>query len=282
MTALKRILTSLFLILLIVGCSNEEQQDVAEKSTNEEAANAEERVQDETSITDETNTKDEEKDTVTVEVTEPKEPKYQIDPNSWAVVPIGDANKDVVLLTIDDAPDKYALEMAKTLKELDVKAIFFVNGHFIDSEEEGKILKEIYNMGFPIGNHTYSHSNLSDISIEDQKHEIIALNDRVEEITGERPKFFRAPFGVNTEDSRKIAAEENMLIMNWTYGYDWEKDYQTKDAIADIMVNSPYLRSGANLLMHDRAWTNEALKDIVTGLQTKGYEMVDPELIQVP
>ena len=70
--------------------------------------------------------------------------------------------------------------------------------------------------------------------------------------------------------------------MNWTYGYDWEKEYLTKDALVDIMVNTPLLKNGANLLMHDRAWTNEALHDIVQGLQSKGFDMVDPNRIQTP
>ncbi|SIC65311.1 Uncharacterised protein [Mycobacteroides abscessus subsp. abscessus] len=68
--------------------------------------------------------------------------------------------------------------------------------------------------------------------------------------------------------------------MNWTYGYDWEKDYQNKEALTDIMVNSPYLTDGANLLMHDRDWTNAALEGIVKGLQAKGYEIADPDRIQ--
>lgn len=70
--------------------------------------------------------------------------------------------------------------------------------------------------------------------------------------------------------------------MNWTYGYDWEKGFQEKDALTEIMINSPYLNSGANLLMHDRKWTSAALEGIVKGLQEKGYEIVDPDLIEVP
>ena len=186
--------------------------------------------------------------------------EYRMNENTYALEPILDANPKVILLTIDDAPDKYALEMAKTLKNLNAPAIFFVNGHFIDTPEEEEILKQIYDLGFTIGNHTYSHENLSMLTPEKQRKEIISVNDKVEEITGERPKFFRAPFGVNTDESRKIAAEENMLLMNWTYGYDWEKQYMSKDAIADIMVNTELLRDGANLLMHDREWTNEGLE----------------------
>lgn len=210
------------------------------------------------------------------------EPKYKLNSKNWRVEPIDSASEKVVLLTIDDAPDKYALEMAQTLKSLDVKAIFFVNGHFIDSKEEKEVLKKIYNLGFPIGNHTWNHKKLSDLSEKEQLNEIIELNNEIESITGERPKFFRAPHGINTDYSKKVVADEGMLLMNWSYGYDWEKEYMTKDAISDIMVNTPYLSDGANLLMHDRKWTSEALKDIVIGLQEKGYGIVDPALIQTP
>jgi peptidoglycan/xylan/chitin deacetylase (PgdA/CDA1 family) len=71
-----------------------------------------------------------------------------------------------------------------------------------------------------------------------------------------------------------------MLLMNWTYGYDWENDYQSKEALADIMVNTPLLRAGANLLIHDREWTNAALEEIVKGIRNKGYEFVNPALIK--
>ncbi|MFJ7680832.1 hypothetical protein [Peribacillus butanolivorans] len=44
------------------------------------------------------------------------------------------------------------------------------------------------------------------------------MNNLVEGIIGERPKYFRAPFGSNTDFSKKVAANEKMLVMNWTYG----------------------------------------------------------------
>ncbi|WHY63360.1 polysaccharide deacetylase family protein [Cytobacillus firmus] len=207
------------------------------------------------------------------------EPQYKVNEHNWSIEPINQANSKVVLLTIDDAPDKNALEMARILKKLSAPAIFFVNGHFIDTPEEAKVLKEIHELGFAIGNHTNSHLNLKSLPEEQQYKEIVDLNDRVEEIIGERPKFFRAPFGSITDYSRKIAEAENMVLMNWTYGYDWEKEYQSKEALADIMVNSPYLSKGANVLMHDREWTKEALEDIVKGLRNKVFTPVDPVLI---
>ncbi|PHD75525.1 polysaccharide deacetylase [Bacillus sp. AFS043905] len=208
--------------------------------------------------------------------------EYRVDKENWSFKPIGDANPKVVLLTFDDAPDKYSLAIAQTLKRLEVPAIFFVNGHFLENDENKAMLKEIHEMGFSIGNHTYSHVNLKELNEKEQEREIVKLNNLVEGIIGVRPKYFRAPFGSNTEHSKKVAEKEKMLVMNWTYGYDWEKEYQDKKALTEIMLNSPYLGNGANLLMHDRKWTSEAIEDIVKGFQKKGYEFLDPKLIETP
>jgi len=213
-------------------------------------------------------------------VEEVTEALYVLNEANWSFKPISDAPEKVVLLTIDDAPDKRALEMAKTLKELDAPAIFFVNGHFLGTDEEKAVLKEIHNMGFAIGNHTQTHSNLKELAEDEQRAEIMQVNETVEAIIGEKPKFFRAPFGSNTEFSRNLVKNEGMLLMNWTYGYDWESQYQDAAALTDIMVNTEYLTNGANLLMHDREWTAAALKGIVEGLRTKGYGLIDPGAIQ--
>lgn len=210
---------------------------------------------------------------------EPMMSQYYVDGN-WSVKPIDGAKEEVVLITIDDAPDKYGLEMAKTLKELDVPAIFFVNGIFIEAGNGREQLKDIYDMGFEIGNHTFSHKKLSELSKEEQYEEIVRVNDLVEEITGERPKFFRAPFGVNTDYSKQVAKDEGMVVMNWSFGYDWNQEYMNEKALADIMVNAKELGNGSNLLMHDREWTFKALDDIVAGLREKGFGFVDPDLIE--
>ncbi|MGM7682757.1 polysaccharide deacetylase family protein [Cytobacillus sp. Hm23] len=269
----------------ITGCS---QSDVTKETVaiDKEKVNSEEitEVDDSNSTNINTTTKstveEEFNNTEELEITE-LEPQYTINPNHWGVEPISDANENVLLLTIDDAPDKYSLQMAHTLQSVNVKAIFFVNGHFIDSEEEQEVLKQIYELGFPIGNHTWSHNNLSELSEVEQYEEIVKLNDEIEKIIGMRPQFFRAPYGVNTEYSKQLVAEESMVLMNWSYGYDFDKKYMTEESILDIMVNTPLLRNGANLLMHDREWTNDALQEIVIQLQKNGYDMVDPALIKI-
>lgn len=270
-------------LALLTACSSGEDNTAAtESNENKEETTSE--MKEET--TEETNEEEtvEEQDTEEAEATVDEvveaEPLYRVNPATSAVEPISDANPQAVLITIDDAPDKQGVAMAETLKELDVPAIFFVNGHFLDTDEEKENLKKIHEMGFAIGNHTYSHTNLKTISEEQQREEILSLSNLVEEIIGEQPKFFRAPHGINTDFTRALVEEEGMVLMNWTFGYDWEKQYMDATALADIMVNTEYMRDGANLLMHDRTWTAEALPAIVQGLSDKGYEFIDPAVIE--
>ncbi|WP_096270030.1 polysaccharide deacetylase family protein [Paucisalibacillus globulus] len=280
------------LILLLASCtSTDKEQD--EQPIEEKGSETNNSLEKDSETVEEDNNSDnmEVEEEAEEEIDKDTVAQYRV-ADDWSLVPINEGtNEKVVLLTIDDAPEKYSLEMAKTLKELNAGAIFFVNGHFIDTPEEAEVLKQIHDMGFVIGNHTYNHVNLKEIEndTEKQRAELVNLNDRMEEIIGERPKFFRAPHGVNTEESKKIVEEEKMVLMNWSYGYDYFQPYFDKDKLVTAMVTGegpevdvPYslLKDGANLLMHDREWTNEALKEIVIGLRERGYEILDPNLIE--
>ncbi|MEW8972530.1 MAG: polysaccharide deacetylase family protein [Mesobacillus sp.] len=280
----KTLVLSIAAAIILAGCGDKEEVQKTTEARQEKQETVKENVKASEEKTekeaDEVTEESPEEEAVSKEVVQAS-PQYTMK-GDFSIQNMTDPDEKIVLLTIDDAPDKNALEMAKTLKGLNVKAIFFVNGHFLDTPEEGEVLKQIHQMGFPIGNHTYNHKSLKDLTEEQQRKEIVGLNDRVEELIGERPQFFRAPFGMNTDYSKQLAADEKMLMMNWTYGYDWEKEYQSKEALADMMVNTPLLRNGANLLMHDREWTSAALGDIVKGLQDKGYKIVDPALIETP
>jgi len=215
--------------------------------------------------------------------TEKEAYRYRINSATSVVEPIDEAiDPKVALLTFDDAPDQHAVEIAEQLKMINAPAIFFVNGMYIASDEGKDKLKQLYDMGFSIGNHTQTHPNLSTISPEEQREEIMATNEAIYEVIGEKPHFFRAPYGVTTETSAAIMAEEGMVSMTWTYGYDWEADYQNSEALTDIMLNTDYLNDGANLLMHDRSWTNDAVVSIAEGLIEKGYTLVDPKFIELP
>ncbi|MFE0504997.1 polysaccharide deacetylase family protein [Peribacillus butanolivorans] len=274
----KVVVMFVFASLLLIGCNNSVSNQTEKKEPKS--------VETTTTIQDETKQEQDMKEEASKKIRnlekENFQAEYRLNKDNWSFEPIQDAEPKVVLLTFDDAPDKYSLEIAKTLQKLQVPAIFFVNGHFLESDEKKSMLKEIHDMGFSIGNHTYSHVNLKELTEEEQKREIVKLNNLVEGIIGERPKYFRAPFGSNTDFSKKVAANEKMLVMNWTYGYDWEKEYQDKKALTEIMLNNPYLSNGASLLMHDRKWTREAIEDIVKDFHKKGYKILDPKLIETP
>ncbi|WLD95004.1 polysaccharide deacetylase family protein [Alkalihalobacillus sp. AL-G] len=271
----------LLMVSILIGCN----ASTVEEPTQERTETDQEQTETTENIPEDKENKPEDPPTSEKgegEPAEPEEPKitYTISPANWTMQTESTEHEKAVLLTIDDAPDTYGLEMAQTLKELNVPAIFFINGHFIDTGEEKEVLRKIHDLGFEIGNHTMTHTNLSNLSVEEQKQEILTLNEEIEAITGEKPIFFRAPFGVNTDFSKNLVNEQNMMFMNWTFGYDWEAEYQNSQALTDIMVNTELLTNGAIILAHDREWTNEALKNIVEGLRGKGYTFIDPDQIE--
>ncbi|MDG5789481.1 polysaccharide deacetylase family protein [Evansella sp. AB-P1] len=303
-------LSVILFIMFLIGCSNNNAQNNNEQNneqinnnennndsneSNENTDMNEGNEEDEAVDGDinEDNGKEEDED----EVVEVQDPLYELT-EVWTVRPIEPetTNSNVVLLTIDDSFDTsskkqyYALEMAEILQNLDASAIFFVNGAGLQGseshiEENREMLRKLYEMGFEIGNHTMTHPNLREISEEEQRQQIVELNDLIEEIIGERPRFFRAPFGANTDYSRQVVEEEGMQWMNWSYGFDYFPQYVgDAEALTEIMLDPTSegvsLTNGANLLMHDRDFTTEALHDIVVGLQEKGFEIVNPSLIK--
>lgn len=194
------------------------------------------------------------------------------------------SSSQVVLFTFDDAPydlmESQALKMAQGMQEKDVNAIFFVNGMYLNSDQGREITRAIYDMGFEIGNHTTTHPDLRELSYDQQWEELAETSQLVEEITGQAPRWFRPPFGSFNMDTILICNELGMQLMNWSFGYDWMDDYQDGQALAQISLTTDYLRGGANILMHDRIWTYEALDTMIDGYREMGYHIVDPLLIE--
>ncbi|WP_199614985.1 polysaccharide deacetylase family protein [Paenibacillus alkalitolerans] len=197
---------------------------------------------------------------------------------NYMIVPKEDAERKVVLLTFDDGPKEAELLTAilDTLDKHAAKAIFFVNGYRVKQHPE--LLKLIHERGQTIGNHAWDHVNLKKLKPEEADRQIEDVQRIVEELTGEKPTFFRPPFGAGNDHVKKKAAEEGMLYMTWSNGsQDWVKGYDKPEKVVESVMEQ--LHPGSNILMHELPWTAEGLDDLLTRLSEKGYGFVDPALI---
>lgn len=210
--------------------------------------------------------------------------RFRVDPKTYMIHPVDDtedaksSDKKYVLLTFDDTPTaKATSQILDTLDQYKAKALFFVNGHYAEPHLE--LLKEIKARGHLIGNHTWWHIYIRKESEEKVREEIVGLNDFLEKHLGERPKYFRPPFGQNSEVSLRILKEEGMQSMNWSNGsLDWElKD--PKEITKQVLSN---IKNGDNILFHDKQSTADALGNILKALQEEGYHFVLPTEVVLP
>ena len=100
----------------------------------------------------------------------------------------------LIALTFDDGPNTTTTnDVLDILEEYNAKASFFLIGDNIN-EESASSVKRAHDMGMEIDNHSKTHSNMSKMQAEEVKAEITYVDEKVKEITGEYPKFFRPPF----------------------------------------------------------------------------------------
>lgn len=201
--------------------------------------------------------------------------KYYVNSNYYIKPLDPNISDKVVLLTFDDTPQgDYTLEILDILDKYNAKAIFFINGHYAIKHQD--LVIEIDKRGHYLGNHTWWHENLKKITPEKTVDEIVSVNDLIEELTGERPQYFRPPFGVMSDYAKGVIANEHMQSMNWSLGsLDWEfnKADQANKVVEQVMNN---IVPGANILMHDKQVTAIALEQILDELTNMGYSFVLP------
>ncbi|MGG6309620.1 polysaccharide deacetylase family protein [Paenibacillus macerans] len=198
---------------------------------------------------------------------------YNVVPNDEA------ADKKVVLLTFDDGPkEKKMIDgLIDTLDKHEAKAIFFVNGYRV--KEHPELLQLIADRGQILGNHSWDHIDLKKESAESMRKQIEDVQAIVKETTGEAPRFFRPPFGSGNDTTHQIADENGLIYMTWSNGsLDWDSKNKNKPeaVIANVLEQ---LHAGSNILMHELPWTVEALDELLTKLEEKGYGFVDPRSI---
>ncbi|WP_017687673.1 polysaccharide deacetylase family protein [Paenibacillus sp. PAMC 26794] len=235
----------------------------------------------EPSTEDSTATEEEPESSEKVSTEEKVEKTYHMNENYY-IKPNDEASPNkVVLLTFDDGPkeEKMITSLIDTLDKHNAKAIFFVNGYRVKSHPE--LLKLIHERGQIVGNHAWDHEDLKKMSNAEAAKQVTDVQKIVKDTIGEEPQFFRPPFG-SGNDALKAAVKKNgMLYMTWSNGsLDWDKS--TKDKPEKVIQNVlDQLNPGSNILMHELPWTVEALDELLTKLEKKGYSFVDPRAIEL-
>lgn len=173
-----------------------------------------------------------------------------------------------IALTFDDGPNEcYTEELLDGLASRGVKATFFLIGKKV--EENPEIVKRIYEEGHLLGNHSYDHVNLSEMSEKDACEQINKTNDAIREITGIAPEYLRPPFG-----SYKKNLDEDMNMIEVLWDVD-PRDWSVKNT--GKVVNRVVTKVEDNdiILLHDEYATSiAAAMEIIDILQGQGYEFV--------
>ncbi|WP_443945419.1 glycosyltransferase [Pedobacter sp. AW1-32] len=202
-------------------------------------------------------------------------------PTKYVIKRFGEADKKIAL-TFDDGPDPvYTPQVLDILKQEHVPGSFFVVG--IMAEKNMELLRQEYNDGYEIGNHTFFHPDMSTIGPNRVKFELNATRRLIEAITGHSTILFRAPFNADAEPQTVAeilpvaqSRKENYINIGESIDpEDWEPG-KTADEIFDAVVKQK--DNGNILLLHDaggnREATVEALPRIIKYFKSQGYEFV--------
>ncbi|MEO6818769.1 MAG: glycosyltransferase [Ginsengibacter sp.] len=187
-----------------------------------------------------------------------------------------------LILTFDDGPsEEWTPKILDILEKKKVPAAFFVVG--IMAEQNIPILQRIYRDGFEIGNHTFTHHNIADMSLSRAGLEMKLTRLLIESITGHSTILFRAPYNADSEPQTyeelapiERSRDENYLTINESIDpNDWVPGISA-DTIFNRVVSQVETGNASIILLHDaggdtRQATIEALPRIIDYFQKKGY-----------
>ncbi|MEV7562294.1 polysaccharide deacetylase family protein [Streptomyces sp. NPDC089795] len=183
-----------------------------------------------------------------------------------------------MVLTFDDGPDpRYTPAILDTLARYGVRAMFFVCGEM--ATENRNLLRRMVDEGHVIGNHTWTHPLIPQLSRPALASEIGRTSEVVQRAVGEAPLWFRAPYGAWNRAAFEIGAEHGMEPLAWTVdSLDWTEP-GTPTIISRIMGGAA---PGVIVLSHDaggnRSQSVQALSSYLPQLLARGYRMTLPVL----
>jgi cellulose synthase/poly-beta-1,6-N-acetylglucosamine synthase-like glycosyltransferase/spore germination protein YaaH/peptidoglycan/xylan/chitin deacetylase (PgdA/CDA1 family) len=208
--------------------------------------------------------------------------KYEQLPSSYLIKRFGIPQGKQILLTFDDGPnEKYTPQILDILKKENIHATFFVVG--INAENNLKLIKRTYDEGHEIGNHTFLHPNLAEVSKERVEFELNATRRLIESVTGHSTVLFRPPYNADSEPENM--EEVLPIIEAKKYNYytvgesidpqDWEPNVSVDSIMSRIIAEQTL---GNIILLHDaggdRSQTVKALPKIIEYFRSRGYNFV--------
>ncbi|MCG7335463.1 polysaccharide deacetylase family protein [Sporosarcina sp. ACRSM] len=173
-----------------------------------------------------------------------------------------------VALTFDDGPDpKVTMQILDTLKKYDAKATFFMLGSRVEYYPE--IAKHVADAGHELGNHTWTHPDLTKAGLDKIDKEIERTSSIIEEVTGIKSTSFRPPYGaVNST----VRSQTDLPVVLWDVDtLDWK--HRNAEQLLVNVQNS--VKDGSIILMHDiHQATADGLDAVLTYLQSEGFTFV--------
>lgn len=185
-----------------------------------------------------------------------------------------DKSRPMVALTFDDGPGKYTSKILSTLEQYNARATFFVQGKNVSGYKQ--VLKRAADMGSEIGNHTWSHINLSGVSSGTISQQISSTNSAIYAATGKYPKLYRPPYGAY---NKSVLNSISMAAIMWSVDtLDW-KTRNPQKTLASVKKDAV---DGSIILLHDiHSPTADAVESVVRHLLMQGYQLVTvSELIE--
>jgi peptidoglycan-N-acetylglucosamine deacetylase len=187
-----------------------------------------------------------------------------------------DDGPNVIALTIDDGPSPlYTPQVLQVLERYGVRATFSMIGENVSYYPA--VAKDVAEAGHTIINHTWDHANLTSLSADQQRAEIMRATDAIHAAVGVQPRMFRAPYGAWSQRVLKYCAAEGLIPLDWSVDpRDWSRP-GVSEIVATIMKTT---KAGSIILEHDgggdRSQTVAALKIVIPRLLDEGYRFAIP------
>ncbi|WP_026692544.1 polysaccharide deacetylase family protein [Peribacillus kribbensis] len=181
----------------------------------------------------------------------------------------------VIAITFDDGPNPiFTPQLFQIFSEVQGRATFFMIGE--QMAENPGLVKQAAALGHEIGNHTYTHPKLSELSPESCLAEVEGNEKLVQELTGVKPVVLRPPYLDYSGETLSIMKEKGYPMIGAlnTEAQDW--DQPGVDHI--LSVTRKCVGNGSILIFHDgygdRSQSIKAVRILVKELIEQGYQLV--------